>query len=400
MPTNTENEQVVTTVMGGRQRFNDVVVNTEQSPLFRGEDPITKKTIRFVNNQDRGKYQIDNYSYPSGIGKDKDKQHFIQFFINVRGKSKFNTEPGLDGRTFETFSLEGEFSNQNRLDPDKAGQALTAGAALSAAKVAGGGALLSDIAKGGFSGLKIGAAAGAGALGAKLGLDFATQKGLSFVDKPKRLKDSIVLHIQDRPTTNYSVEYQEDSLGTLGGALGGGTNRDISEMVKQFGDMDSAQQNKAGSALIAAVSGAIGGTGARLAQSATKEITNAFREQFFERVAFRTFNFRHTFMPKSREEAQNVRNIIELFKFHMLPELGFENLTFIHPSEFEIKYFFGSTENNYFDRISTCVLEDMSVEYGGDIFSTFSTGQPVEVNMSLRFKELEVMTKERVKEGF
>ena len=42
----------------------------------------------------------------------------------------------------------------------------------------------------------------------------------------------------------------------------------------------------------------------------------------------------------------------------------------------------------------------MNVEYGGDIFASFEDGQPVEVNMSLRFKELEVLTKERIAEGF
>tara|TARA_R110000822_G_C14931228_1_gene452560 strand:- start:268 stop:522 length:255 start_codon:yes stop_codon:yes gene_type:complete len=84
----------------------------------------------------------------------------------------------------------------------------------------------------------------------------------------------------------------------------------------------------------------------------------------------------------------------------MMPEMGFKNLFFIYPSEFEIKYYFKNQENIYFDRISTCVLEDMSVEYGGDIFATFANGNPVEVNMSLKFKELELMTKERIKEGF
>ena len=42
----------------------------------------------------------------------------------------------------------------------------------------------------------------------------------------------------------------------------------------------------------------------------------------------------------------------------------------------------------------------MSVEYGGDIFSTFSDGKPVEVNLTLKFKELELLTKERILEGY
>ena len=106
-------------------------------------------------------------------------------------------------------------------------------------------------------------------------------------------------------------------------------------------------------------------------------------------------------MPKSAEEAQKVRDIIKMFKFHMHPELvGGLGLMFLYPSEFEIKYMYRGEENTYFNKISTCVLEDMNVEYGGDIFASFEDGQPVEVNMSLRFKELEVLTKERIAEGF
>ena len=38
----------------------------------------------------------------------------------------------------------------------------------------------------------------------------------------------------------------------------------------------------------------------------------------------------------------------------------------------------------------------MYVEYGGDIFATFEDGEPVEVNLSLRFKEIELLTKENI----
>ena len=106
-------------------------------------------------------------------------------------------------------------------------------------------------------------------------------------------------------------------------------------------------------------------------------------------------------MPKSESEAKKVRDIIRMFKFHMHPELAAgKGLFFLYPSEFEIKYFYRGKENEYFNKISTCVLEDMNVEYGGDIFATFETGEPVEVNMTLRFKELEVLTKERIAEGY
>ena len=55
--------------------------------------------MRFDNENkiERNQYNIGSLSYPIGVGKDEDKQHFIQFFINVRGKSKFNNKESING---------------------------------------------------------------------------------------------------------------------------------------------------------------------------------------------------------------------------------------------------------------------------------------------------------------
>ena len=58
----------------------------------------------------------------------------------------------------------------------------------------------------------------------------------------------------------------------------------------------------------------------------------------------------------------------------------------------------------YLHNISTCVLQDMSVSYGGDRYKTFDANNdgapPVETSMSLNFQEMELITRERVHEGF
>ena len=55
-------------------------------------------------------------------------------------------------------------------------------------------------------------------------------------------------------------------------------------------------------------------------------------------------------------------------------------------------------------KISTCVLENVSVSYGGDRFRTFTPNDegapPVETQITLNFAELELITKERVFEGY
>jgi hypothetical protein len=41
----------------------------------------------------------------------------------------------------------------------------------------------------------------------------------------------------------------------------------------------------------------------------------------------------------------------------------------------------------------------MSVEYGGEQFATFEDGAPTEITLNLTFRELELMTKQTIKNG-
>ena len=75
-------------------------------------------------------------------------------------------------------------------------------------------------------------------------------------------------------------------------------------------------------------------------------------------------------------------------------------LFFIYPSEFQITYRFGSSENGYFHKFAPCALESMEVNYGGEQFSSFADGYPTEVNMTLTFRELEIMTKKMIDKGY
>lgn len=105
-------------------------------------------------------------------------------------------------------------------------------------------------------------------------------------------------------------------------------------------------------------------------------------------------------MPASEKETGNVKDIINKFKFHMHPELSGSGIYYIYPSEFDIQYYYRGNENEYFNKISTCALTDMSVQYGGGEFSSFEDGAPTEITMILKFTELETLTKERIQDGY
>jgi hypothetical protein len=127
---------------------------------------------------------------------------------------------------------------------------------------------------------------------------------------------------------------------------------------------------------------------------------NPFREQIFQSVDTRTFKFDYKFLPRSGAESENVWRIINRFKFHMHPELSAGGLFYIYPSEFNIVYYYNNVPNPTLFNISTCVLENMTVDYGGQQWGSFNDGYPTEINISLKFVELEVLTKERINLGY
>tara|TARA_Y100000310_G_C19944553_1_gene474077 strand:- start:120 stop:473 length:354 start_codon:yes stop_codon:yes gene_type:complete len=116
-------------------------------------------------------------------------------------------------------------------------------------------------------------------------------------------------------------------------------------------------------------------------------------------------------IPKSEKEANEVRNIVTAFKMNMLPETvanlddqGFTGKNLKIPNTFDIKYMFVGRENQYLNKISTCVVESMNVSYGGTRYKTFDGNEdgapPVETTITLNFTEMELITKERAQEGF
>jgi hypothetical protein len=107
--------------------------------------------------------------------------------------------------------------------------------------------------------------------------------------------------------------------------------------------------------------------------------------------------------PKNEQESITVKNIIDTFRFHAAPEL--DNIgpipIFVPPAEFDITFYHKGKENTKIPRINTCALEQIEVDYAPTgVYSTFANGHPVAIRLSLAWRELEILHKERVAQGF
>ena len=106
-------------------------------------------------------------------------------------------------------------------------------------------------------------------------------------------------------------------------------------------------------------------------------------------------------MPKSEEEAEQVQNIVQAFKINMLPTIASGDVRRqTIPNTFSISYMYDGSENQNLHKISECVLESMNVSYGGDRYKAYEGGRPVVTNMTLNFKELDLISRADAEEGF
>jgi hypothetical protein len=352
-------------------------------------------------SQDRS---IGNFMYPSNLTVDPDEQHWVTFYINVRGKSKIAQDKSKLVTPGQSVPLNGE----NRIDPALMAQGNDVAGAVAGAKKAVGaldkynigrkvGAISQARSGGsksglGASALTYGLAAVGGAVGGAVATDFLVKPDVTY-----RLKDCISLHVSQSPSAHYSADYDIVNMGSLQGFFDGSSSAvDGAESMKmgldQFKEFARAAAFNAASKddSLSARMGAV-----------AKQSLNPYREVLFKQVGYRRFGFDYRFLPKSQAETDQVQKIIQTFKYHMHPELSNQGLFYIHPSEFNIQYYYKGKENNYFNKISTCALVDMHVQYGPqEQFSSFADGAPTEISLHLVFQELETLTKERILKGY
>ena len=229
----------------------------------------------------------------------------------------------------------------------------------------------------------------------------------------KRLDTAIALYMPNAINVTYGSRYLDTEISPLGAAAGD-IGVDILEGRGSFkGALDKLQEKLPQEAKRRVITtalqlgDAVGLTGAREAFEINRaEVVADRMELAFKNVNRRNFQYSFKMIPKNEKEADEIRKIIYAFKFNMLPEMtsGRAGNTMGFPNTFDIEYRFLGKDNDYISRVSTCVLETMTVSYGGDRFKTFAPrddGAPVvETSLTLSFKELELITRERIREGY
>ena len=213
-----------------------------------------------------------------------------------------------------------------------------------------------------------------------------------------RVTDTIILYTPPGIKTNYVVNHSGVETGMMADLVGIGSFADISRVLEVA--------TKAGAEVLQMITQAAPGVGDFKAalQKVSGRAFNNNLEMVFKDVPMREFQYTFEFAPRNRKELDSARKIISLLKFHMHPELGIKN-DFVVPSQFQITFMYMDKINGYIPRIAKCVLTKMDLSHGDEsVFSTFTSDNigaaPVHTKMDLTFAETEIMTKQKIAEGF
>jgi len=221
--------------------------------------------------------------------------------------------------------------------------------------------------------------------------------------RTRRIVESIALYMPGTQLIYNSMNaYEEVSMTAIGGQLATGAFQAAGIVAGYFfgGPIGASGASAVGDSVGGLAQGAMDAAGTAM-KLAGRPI-NPRVEVLFTMTALRDFQFEFLMIPRNEEEAKAIQGIVKTLRYHAAPELMSAGFQFIPPAEFDITFYHRGVETDKLPRINTCVLARIEVDYapGTGVFSTFKDGQPVATRLMMVFKEVEIVHKLRVAQGF
>ena len=238
-------------------------------------------------------------------------------------------------------------------------------------------------------------------LGTIFNMDTATNfAGFNLPRSTRKIKEAIALHMPTPTVYTHTNVYEEISLTAFGAQA---LKLGVTAIGKLIAGGITRSLESAASRGAASVVDATGNL-IRKGSAVAGYPINPKIEVLFSHTTQRAFRMELLMAPKNQNESDTIKNIIDTLRFHAAPEIAGVLGTFpvfVPPAEFDITFYHRGQENTKIPRINTCALEQIEVDYApSGVYSTFSNGHSVAIRLSLAFRELEILHKERVTQGF
>mgnify|MGYP000731142554 FL=1 len=381
------------------------------SPLQKDENHISNTP---VSDLEIDPLAYRTISYPKDITDNMENGHYMIFYVNVQNKTKYKYDAGngvtvggkvenvkkekvydvVAGKTMTTFKYVTKYTYTD-IASDKLEEVN-----YSKGLIEKGGT--GNINRSNEIHLKPNKSDRMGGVG-------------SVFNTTTRITDSVALYLPPNVQDTTSAKYEGMQTGIVGlVAAGAGAflnsmgNNDYEaasrSLLSGIKAITEEATKRAGGELVDALAD-VQGT-ADLANKAFGQATNPYMEVIFDNMDLRTFTYNFTFSPRNEDETNDVKRIIQLFRFHMAPELkGAQKRFLTLPSTFDIHYMYQhspnvANENNFYTKIFTCVLQGVDTNYTPAGVRSFDNGAPTQITMNLSFMETELLTKGKINAGY
>ena len=133
----------------------------------------------------------------------------------------------------------------------------------------------------------------------------------------------------------------------------------------------------------------------------TGQILNPNTEVLYKGPKMRTFSLNFKMAPRRKEEADTIREIIQVFKYSTLPRfggVGTPNNSFVAvPQIVDVSFMKGNTEIPWVTQYKPAVITDLSISYTPDgAWATLPNGSPVATSIKVSFQETKMVYAEEV----
>ena len=380
----------------------DVILNSGQRSRLGGPSSLTGKS----------EYDKNTYRYPIDVGN-YDKGHYILIHVNQQTTTQFKWTKGTD----DPVIFQNLTDLQERRGSVNLGQSINSVGSTISREISNkyGQEINTSVntISGGLFGKFSDSSSVTNAkefLGGTVSGIADASKSINggFLRKIQRTTDTIALYMPDTMSFGYAQSYSDPALSNSllsQGAAAASTAIDSQNAADAGRNLSPFIMNIVGNKL--------GDTGKALFTAATGMVQNPMLEVIYTSPRFRTFQFTFAFYPRSEAEATEVQKILDRLRFHQAPEIKANSggMFLIPPSEFDIKFMYNGKENPNIDKVSTCVLTDIQVDYaktggftayeveGENTPSLGRTGMPVGIGLSLTFMETQILTKEYYNKG-
>lgn len=229
------------------------------------------------------------------------------------------------------------------------------------------------------------------------------------------IKATIFLHIPDNLAQTTSHEYNTESITAAlanYGLLGEAAPKALKDAIEAYKASGSIQDflltlasSEPGGRVAEQLFGAGKGTTELLLAYRKNEAVNPRYEVLYAGTRPREFTFDFKLSPKNQKEALAILDIIKSFRYWSAPDV-LDDRNVIPPNPFQVEFYFGAgasagTPNLALFKIDNCFLEGVDANYAtAGQFATFKDGMPVEIALQLRFKEIQIITKKKIVDGY